>query len=201
MQLQTSMRDAPGTLREFETMYIMRADTTDDRVAQLNQRLRSVIEEGGGKLIRLDNWGKRRLSFEISKQWKGIYLVWRYLAPGRLIVEIMRQLRMHDAILRYLTVHVADDIRPDTRTVELDEEGFVAAGRVGPDEEEIATGVAERTGAEEEVAEVAKVEEREEAATDGPAAVEAASSEAASPDEVNNTQDSASKDETPPTPE
>lgn len=142
MQVQMSMSDAPGTLREFETIYILRADLSEERIAQLNQRLRGLIEEASGKVIKLDNWGKRRLAYEIGKQMKGIYLVWRYLAPASLVQELGRQLRMHDAVLRHLTVHVGSNVRPDARASEMDEERFVAASRVGPDEEEIMTGTA-----------------------------------------------------------
>lgn len=155
MQVQVrSMRDNPGTLREFETVYILKPDTAEDRIAQLNQRMRTLIEEKGGKLLKVDNWGKRRLAYEVHKQLKGIYLVWRYLAPSALPNEISRQLRLQDAVIRQLTLFYGDNVRPDLRQPDVDDEKFAAAGKVGPDEEEIAMGAAPAFGEEGEGSEI-----------------------------------------------
>jgi small subunit ribosomal protein S6 len=78
-----SLHDAPGTSREYETVYILRPNTANDGVAEVNTRVKDVIEKMGGKVIKVDNWGKRRLAYEVAKERKGIYLYWRYLAtPG-----------------------------------------------------------------------------------------------------------------------
>src|SRR5262245_20382999 len=144
MALQQSMRDEPGTLREYETIFILRPDTQNDAISQVNQRIRGVIEQAGGKLLKLDNWGKRKLAYEIKKELKGIYLYWQYLGSSGLVQELERNLRMLDNVIRYYTTVVDADIDPNARPSDLTEETFAAAATTGPDEEEIATGAAAR---------------------------------------------------------
>ena len=89
-----SMRDEPGTQREFETIFILRPDTNQDGIQLVNTRVRGVIDQMGGKLLKLDNWGKRKLAYEVKKQLKGIYLYWQYLGTPGVVEEIERNLRM-----------------------------------------------------------------------------------------------------------
>jgi len=142
MSQAQSMRDEPGTQREYETIFILRPDTTQDGIAAVNTRVRSVIEAKAGKLLKLDNWGKRKLAYEVEKQLKGIYLYWQYLGPAGTVEEIERNLRMLDSVIRYYTVLVDEDIHPDARPSAVDEETFTKAATTVPDEEELVTGAA-----------------------------------------------------------
>lgn len=138
-----SMRDEPGTLREYETIYILRPEMPEDQIGTMNTRVRGIIEQQGGRLVKVENWGKRKLAYEIKKQMKGIYLYWRYLAPAGLTAELQRNLRMMDAVIRYYTVKVDEGVVPDAHPIDVDDEKFAQAAHVRPDEEEIATGAAE----------------------------------------------------------
>ena len=137
-----SMRDEPGTQREFETIFILRPDTNQEGIHLVNTRVRQVIETLGGKLLKLDNWGKRKLAYEVKKQLKGIYLYWQYLGNAGVVEEIERNLRMLDTVIRYYTVKVDEDIDPNARPQSVDEEAFNKAATTVPDEEELVTGAA-----------------------------------------------------------
>lgn len=91
-----SLRDKPNTAREYETIYILRPNTPNEGVAEVNARIKSVIEGQGGKIIKVDNWGKRRLAYEVAKERKGIYLYWQYLGTAGVVEETERNLRMLD---------------------------------------------------------------------------------------------------------
>ena len=154
MALQ-SMRDAPGTQREYETIYILRPEAATENIQEINGRVRKIIEDGGGKVLRLDNWGKRKLAYEISKQLKGIYLYWLYLGEANLVAEIERNLRMLDMVIRYQSVRVDQDVNPEARPSQMNEELYVAAATTVPDEEDtyMGRGFTDEefeTGAEEE---------------------------------------------------
>ena len=137
-----SSRDMAGRKREYETIYILRPDSTTDVIAQVNQKVRGVIEAGGGVLLKIDNWGKRKLAYEVKKQLKGIYLFFSYLGTAGLVEEIERNLRLTDSVIRYYSVKIAENVDPAARTSEFTEEAFTKAATPGPDEEEIATGQA-----------------------------------------------------------
>ncbi len=145
-----SMRDEPGTQREFETIFILRPDTNQDGIQLVNTRVRAVIDQMGGRLLKLDNWGKRKLAYEVKKQLKGIYLYWQYLGTPGVVEEIERNLRMLDSVIRYYTVKIDQDVDPSARPQAVDEETFNKAATTVPDEEELVTGAAPMPRFEEE---------------------------------------------------
>jgi small subunit ribosomal protein S6 len=132
-----SLRDAPGTAREYETTYVLRSSVANDGVAELNTRVKGIIEGMGGKVLKVDNWGKRRLAYEVSKERKGIYLYWLYLANPGVAEEIERNLRMLDIVIRYLTVKVDSDVDVGARPTEADDAAFERAATTAADEEDI----------------------------------------------------------------
>lgn len=142
-QRKGSARDLAGRKREYETIYILRPDSTTDVIAQVNQKIRGVIESGGGTLLKVDNWGKRKLAYEVKKQLKGIYLFFSYLGTAGLVEEVERNLRLTDSVIRYYSVKIEENVDPAGRTSEVTDESFAKASTPGPDEEAIATGQAE----------------------------------------------------------
>ncbi len=145
-----SMRDEPGTQREFETIFILRPDTNQDGIQLVNTRVKGVIEQLGGRVIKLVNWGKRKLAYEVKKQLKGIYLYWQYLGTTGVVEEIERNLRMLDSVIRYYTVKVDENVDPNAKPASIDEETFNKAASTVPDEEELATGAAQRPAFEDD---------------------------------------------------
>jgi small subunit ribosomal protein S6 len=140
MNQQISMRDEPGTKREYETIFILRPDTNQEGITLVNSKVRQVIDSMGGKTLKLDNWGKRKLAYEIKKQLKGIYMYWQYLGTSGMVEEIERNLRMLDTVIRYYTVKIDEDVVPDARPTTVDDETFAKAASTVPDEEELVTG-------------------------------------------------------------
>jgi small subunit ribosomal protein S6 len=137
-----SAADIPGRRREYETIIILRPDVTNDAIGAVNTKIRGVIETGGGRLIKVENWGRRKLAYEVKKQLKGIYVFWSYLGDPGLIEEVERNLRLTDVVIRFYSVKVADNVDPTARVSETTEESFANASVPGPDEEAIATGQA-----------------------------------------------------------
>jgi small subunit ribosomal protein S6 len=132
-----SLADKPGTSREYETVYILRPNTPNEGVAEVNARIRGIIEGMGGKILKIDNWGKRRLAYEVAKERKGIYLYWQYLANPGVVEETERNLRMLDSVIRYLTIKVDEDVDTGARPTELDDSSFEKAAQTAADEEDI----------------------------------------------------------------
>jgi small subunit ribosomal protein S6 len=144
---RTSCRDIPGRQREYETIYILRPDVTNEVISQVNTKMRGIVEGGGGRLLKVENWGKRKLAYEVKKQMKGMYLFFSYLGSAGLVEELERNLRLTDPVIRYYSVKLTENVDPATRTSEVTDESFAKAATPGPDEEEIATGQAGARGA------------------------------------------------------
>jgi small subunit ribosomal protein S6 len=132
-----SLRDAPNTAREYETIYVLRPNTTNEQVAEVNTRVKGIIEQMGGKIVKVDNWGKRRLAYEVAKERKGIYLYWLYLATPGIVEEAERNLRMLDSVIRYLSVKVDDNVDVAARPIEIDDTSFEKAATTAADEEDL----------------------------------------------------------------
>ncbi|MDQ3364411.1 MAG: 30S ribosomal protein S6 [Myxococcota bacterium] len=132
-----SQRDTPNTAREYETTFILRPNTPNEGVAEVNTRIRGIIEGMGGKVLKVDNWGKRRLAYEVAKERKGIYLYWQYLATPGVVEETERNLRMLDSVIRFLSVKVDENIDVGARPTEIDDTSYDKAAQTAADEEDL----------------------------------------------------------------
>lgn len=139
---RVSCRDIPGRTREYETIFILKPDVTNDVIGATNSKIRGVLEAGGGTLLKIENWGRRKLAYEVKKHLKGIYIFFRYLGNPGLVEEIERNLRLTDSVIRQYSVKIAENVDAATRTSEVTDELFANASVPGPDEEAIATGQA-----------------------------------------------------------
>jgi len=139
-----SLADAPGKSREYETIFILTPDTPNEGVAKVNDRIKGIVETMGGTVVKVDNWGKRKLAYEVSKQLKGIYLYWQYLGTTGLVAELERNLRMLDPVIRYMTVKLDTDVDPNARPSEMDDDAYARASETAADEEDIVMGANSR---------------------------------------------------------
>ncbi len=111
---------AKRLVREYETIYLMKADTPDDQVEEIKERLRGVVTREGGKVIRFTNQGKRKTAFPISKNPKAVFMHCLYVGNPGLVSEVERNLKMIDAVAKYQSVRLADGVDFDARAVEQD---------------------------------------------------------------------------------
>ena len=107
-------------LREYETIFLVKPDLTDEGVDRVKDRVRGIVNREGGKLIRFTVWGKKKTMFPVAKQPRAIYVHASYLGGHALVAEVERNLRNLDEVTRWLSVKVADDVDPETRPVQED---------------------------------------------------------------------------------
>lgn len=107
-------------VREYETVYLLKADAPDDQVEEIKERLRGVITREGGKVIRFTNQGKRKTAFPVAKNGRALYMQCLYIGQGGLVAELERNLRMIDQVTKFQSVKLADDVDFDARQVEAD---------------------------------------------------------------------------------
>jgi small subunit ribosomal protein S6 len=91
-------------VRLYETLFITRVDSEAEAVEKLHQRLQKALETIGGAEIKLADWGKRKLAYEIAKNKKGNYWYFGYIANPQFVKELERQLRISNDVIRYQTV-------------------------------------------------------------------------------------------------
>src|SRR2546427_1722496 len=75
-------------------------------VKEYIERLKKIVEERGGTVAHLEEWGLRDLAYRIQKQMKGYYTLLQYRSTARVVEELERTLKLSDGVLRYLTIRV-----------------------------------------------------------------------------------------------
>jgi len=106
-------------VREYEFVYVIQPDATPEREAEIHQRIDAVVADQKGRFLLRDDWGKRRLAYEIKKFQKGHYFQVNFLGCGKEIGEIERLMRIDSDVLRYLSVLADEEVKDvETRVVE-----------------------------------------------------------------------------------
>ena len=97
-------------MREYETMFVVQPEISDEGTAAILARLDGELEKAGSIRLLCEDWGKRKLAYEIEKFHKGHYHILRFLDSGQVIPPLERTLRFEESVLRFLTVLVDEEV-------------------------------------------------------------------------------------------
>ncbi len=92
----------------YENVFIARQDIAASQVDALIDRFENVIKENGGKVTKKENWGLRTLAYRMNKNRKGYYVLFNIDAPAAAVIEMERQMRFDEDVIRYLSVRVEE---------------------------------------------------------------------------------------------
>ncbi|MBL7179167.1 MAG: 30S ribosomal protein S6 [Pseudomonadota bacterium] len=106
-------------MRRYETIFIVDPDLSGEEHAPLFERLKLLFPQMGGFLVSIDEWGLRKLAYEIKKKTRGHYVRLDYCGTGTLVNEIERFFRIDDRVLKYLTVLIEEDVDLESLKEEL----------------------------------------------------------------------------------
>jgi len=101
-------------LREYEVLYIVRADLEDDKVQDAVKRVNTLIERSGGQIERTNLWGKRKLAYEVKHQKEGSYVLQDFQLDADRVPELEAALKITDEVLRHLIVRKPEKAAPVT---------------------------------------------------------------------------------------
>jgi small subunit ribosomal protein S6 len=90
----------------YEHVFLTRQDVSGQRVDELVEQFKGVIETGGGSVGKTEYWGLKSLSFRINKNRKAHYTLMNIDAPHQAVAEMERQMRISEDVLRFLTIRV-----------------------------------------------------------------------------------------------
>jgi small subunit ribosomal protein S6 len=107
---------APGKIPGYETTVITRSELTDEALKALQERIKGVVASFSGEIVITEDWGKRKLAYPISKETRGHYTYVVYTGKGDVVHEVERNLRLHDHVLRFLTVNLEKEFDADKFT-------------------------------------------------------------------------------------
>jgi len=97
-------------LREYEFTFVVQPEISDEGVQAISQRFEGILASHASEKLFYEDWGRRRLAYEIKNFQKGHYQVLHFLSDGKVVPELERSARLDDSILRFLTVLANQDV-------------------------------------------------------------------------------------------
>jgi len=97
-------------MRNYEIIFIVRPDVTEEDVDKLIAQMEGVVTGAGGNLEKVEKIGRRRLAYRVKKQREGIYVLFRLQGSGDTVKEFERRLKVIDTVIKYLTVRIDEDL-------------------------------------------------------------------------------------------
>ncbi|MGB9904043.1 MAG: 30S ribosomal protein S6 [Desulfotomaculales bacterium] len=91
----------------YEVMFILRPDLEEEKVAEVMEKFRSLVETHQGEVTKLDKWGKRRLAYQIQNFREGVYLILKFKGGAEIVRELDRVLKISDEVIRHIIVRTA----------------------------------------------------------------------------------------------
>ena len=113
---------APAVVRarEYETIYILRFDVDAETAERVQGRVNDAIDREQGKLVKVEAWGRRKLAYSLGKQRRGVYVYLKYVGAGGLVAEVERNLKLQEAVVKFMTVQTSDEV--DLAALQIDPE-------------------------------------------------------------------------------
>lgn len=102
--------------RKYELVYILSPDASEQEIADLHGQVEATVSRLGGQLEKSENWGRRKLAYEIGRHKEGTYVLEVINGSGELMKELDRRLKVVDQVIRHLLVRVDEEQRVVERT-------------------------------------------------------------------------------------
>jgi small subunit ribosomal protein S6 len=107
-------------MRKYESIFVVSGDAPESKYLEIVKKLSEAIEKNDGKILKIDDWGKKTLAFEVKKQNRGYYTLFELAGEGNLIHGFERQCQLLEDVLLVQTVKLADKI-PEEELAEVDD--------------------------------------------------------------------------------
>ena len=118
-------------MKRYETIYVANPNLEDDALEEVVAKFSDIIEKKKGSIVKIDDWGKRKLAYEVKRFDKGHYVLLDFFGFPEVVAELERNLKLDDRILKYMTVKIGDDVEPTDipiETIEKKDESESQAG-------------------------------------------------------------------------
>jgi small subunit ribosomal protein S6 len=109
--------------RKYELVYVVSPDASDDQVNELHTQVDGIVQKMSGQIEKTENWGRRKLAYEIGRHKEATYVLEVINGSGELMKEIDRRFKNLDIVIRHLVVRVDEEeaVVDRTRTKRTEE--------------------------------------------------------------------------------
>jgi len=99
-------------LRKYETLFIIHPDRVDEKDAVL-ERLTEIITKDEGQVLKVDEWGMRKLAYPIEKKKHGYYILMEFAAPAETPDKLAQNFRIDERVVRFIVVKLDEKFEPE----------------------------------------------------------------------------------------
>ncbi len=100
-------------MRHYETLYIISPELGDEDYKTVVAKHKDLIEKEKGVIIKLEEWGRRRLAYELKKFDQGFYVLMDFCGDAGMTAKLARALKLDDQVLKYQTIKLGDNVNPE----------------------------------------------------------------------------------------
>jgi small subunit ribosomal protein S6 len=100
-------------MRQYETIYIVNPNLDVDSVKEVIAKFSDLIKRLKGSIVSVNEWGKKKLAYEVKRFDKGYYVVLNFCGVPGIVRELERNLKLDDRVLKYQTVKISEDVDPE----------------------------------------------------------------------------------------
>ena len=93
-------------MRTYETIFIVHPDVVGDQYAAVIEKFKGVLTDQGAEILKVDEWGTRKLAYQVKKQGRGTYVLVAYQAGSDVIAEFERRMRIDESIIKFQTIYL-----------------------------------------------------------------------------------------------
>jgi small subunit ribosomal protein S6 len=93
----------------YESAVLINAALDDETIKNLIERIKETITTNGGDILEVEDWGRKRLAYQVKKSKIGYYAIFRFSSPPDIVPKIERNYQLDENILRYLTIALSKD--------------------------------------------------------------------------------------------
>ena len=108
-------------MRKYETIFILDPDLEEDVTQSTIEKVKGIITQANGEILKVEDWGKRKLAYEVKKKTKGHYILIHFSGSPALLSELERNFRVMDAVIKFQSVRL-DERKTSTAEAPIPEE-------------------------------------------------------------------------------
>jgi small subunit ribosomal protein S6 len=95
-------------MRKYETIFILDPDLEEEKTQSVIEKVKGIITQANAEILKVEDWGKRKLAYEVKKKSKGHYFLIHFLGTPALLSELERNFRVMDAVIKYQSVRLGE---------------------------------------------------------------------------------------------
>jgi len=95
----------------YESIFIINPNLPDEETAAVIKKMQDVVAKQGGEMLKFEDWGKKKLAYEIKKHKRGHYAFFQFKSAPTAISELERTYKLTDSVIKFLTVKLEKELR------------------------------------------------------------------------------------------